>query len=72
MKTIIDLPVKLTGNCEIVDAKGRVLCPTMFYRSDSAHLKKQREIGSEIVAAINRVNEPVNVKSGKVVKVEEW
>lgn len=47
------LPVRATIDCEILDAKNLVVCPTMFYRGDVAHIEKQKKTAQAIADAIN-------------------
>ena len=50
------LPLHLTPDCEIVDSDDKVICPTMWYRSDANHINSQKAIGKEIVDIVNRAN----------------
>ena len=50
---IIDLPVRLTSNFEIVDKNGQIVFPCITWKSDIYHLSKQRERGQMVVDKLN-------------------
>ena len=49
----LDLPVKKTKECEIVDAKNRIVVPSITFRGDVQHIKRQDMICDLIVQLIN-------------------
>ena len=50
------LPIRFTSDYEIVDANGRVIFPTILYRSDTYHIKQQKYSGEYVVSLINNSN----------------
>lgn len=49
----LDLPVKRTDGCEIVDAKNKIIIPSITFRGDIQHIKRQSMICDLIVQLIN-------------------
>ena len=63
----ISRPVQVSRDAEILDAKGNVVCPTMLWRSDKAHLERQMEICKFVAECINVFDErePEDIRSDK-------
>lgn len=54
---MIEYPVRLTFELQIVDARNAVVIPELAWRNDGPHIEQQRRVGNLVVDLLNANHE---------------